>query len=356
MDPQQPCVSSDPRPTLGLEGVVVAETSLSEVDGERGRVLVAGYPLEAVASGGFGSACALVWDGRWPDPAREASLSGALGRARVSAFECLDRLGDALDQPLAMGALRAAVAHLDVGDATWPSEAVIVTAAMSVFTAAWSRRRQRLAPVAPDPTASPAADHLRMLRDDEPGPEEARALSVYWATVIEHGFNASTFAARVVASTEGPTSAAVLAGLGALEGRLHGGAPGPVLDMFDSVHAAGDARAWIVAELEAGRRIMGMGHRVYRVRDPRAAILEESSGGSSRARGVSPSLARSSASPRRCSASGSRSGRSGRTSSSTPRSCSRPWPCRATCSRRRSLAPAWPGGALTCASSGGRVD
>ncbi|HHH27066.1 MAG TPA: citrate synthase/methylcitrate synthase, partial [Polyangiaceae bacterium] len=112
------------------------------------------------------------------------------------------------------------------------------------------------------------------LRGAPPTPGQARALSAYWATVIEHGFNASTFAARVVASTEAPTSAAVLAGLGALEGRLHGGAPGPVLDMFDAVQAAGDAGSWITAELDAGRRIMGMGHRVYRVRDPRAAILE----------------------------------------------------------------------------------
>lgn len=271
---QQPTSAIHGGGTLGLEGAVVAETSLSEIDGERGRVLVAGFPLEALAERGFTSACALLWDGGWPSAARDASLSHALGRARQSAYEQLDRVGDALDRPRAMSALRAAIAHLDVDDAQWPNEAVDLTAAMSVFTAAWVRRRRSLDLVPPDPAASPAADHLRMMTGTVASPEQVRALSAYWATVIEHGFNASTFAARVVASTEAPTSAAVLAGLGALEGRLHGGAPGPVLDMLDAVEAAGDARGWLEAELDAGRRIMGMGHRVYRVRDPRAAILE----------------------------------------------------------------------------------
>lgn len=274
MQRQQTIASTDPSAPFGLEGVVVAETSLSEVDGDRGRVLVVGYPLEALADGGLASSCALLWDGRWPDAVRERSLTEALGQARRRAYERLDGIGDALDRSTAMGALRAAIAHLDVDDLGWPDDAVTLTAAMSVYTAAWSRHRQGRAPVAPDPDADHATDHLRMLRGTSPAAEEAHALSAYWATVVEHGFNASTFAARVVASTEAPTSAAVLAGLGALEGRLHGGAPGPVLDMFDAVAAAGDARGWLRAELDAGRRLMGMGHRVYRVRDPRAAILE----------------------------------------------------------------------------------
>jgi len=268
-----PAASTAENPvSLGLEGVVVAETRLSEVDGQRGRVLVVGYPLEALADAGFVSACALLWDGQWPDAGRRAALEEELGDARVRAFEARGRLGDALDRPDAMGALRTAIAHLHAGDA---NGAVLLTAAMSVYTAAWARRRRGLEPVAPEPRRGHAADFLAMLRGEPPTAAEAEAMSGYWATVIEHGFNASTFAARVVASTEGPTSAAVLAGLGALEGRLHGGAPGPVLDMFDAVEASGDATTWLRGELDARRRIMGMGHRVYQVRDPRAAILEE---------------------------------------------------------------------------------
>jgi citrate synthase len=105
-------------------------------------------------------------------------------------------------------------------------------------------------------------------------PEQASALDAYLVTVAEHGMNASTFAARVVTSTGSDAVSAVVAAIGALKGPLHGGAPGPVLDMLDAIGRPEAAKAWLRAELLAGRRIMGMGHRVYRVRDPRAAVLE----------------------------------------------------------------------------------
>ena len=158
-------MTTDPAaPVHGLEGVVVADTRISEVDGERGRVIVRGCPLRALADGGFTTACGLLWDGGWPDAAREAALSASLGRARLVVHQRLDRMGDTLDRPSAMGALRAAVAHLDVADLEGLSEAGVLTAALSVVTAAWTRRRGGLDPVAPDPDASPATDHLRMLR------------------------------------------------------------------------------------------------------------------------------------------------------------------------------------------------
>jgi citrate synthase len=105
-------------------------------------------------------------------------------------------------------------------------------------------------------------------------PGAARALDAYLVTVAEHGMNASTFTARVVASTRSDAVSAVVAALGSLKGPLHGGAPGPVLDMLDAIGDAERAAAWLAAELAAGRRIMGLGHRVYRVRDPRAHVLE----------------------------------------------------------------------------------
>jgi citrate synthase len=252
----------------GLEGVTVADTRLSEVDGLRGRVLLVGEPLERTAARGFASTCGLMWDQQVPSDERRRELEAELGRARVHAFEQLPALGDALRTLGPMAALRAAVARL-APPTIWPHDAIALTGAMAVFTAAIAAGA---VPIAPDPGRTHAADLLRMLRGAAPDPEEAAALDIYLATVIDHGFNASTFAARVVASTEAPMGAAVLAGLGALEGRLHGGAPGPVLDMLDA--AADHPDAWLIAELAAGRRIMGMGHRVYRVRDPRAAILE----------------------------------------------------------------------------------
>ncbi|MEZ4340417.1 MAG: citrate synthase [Sandaracinaceae bacterium] len=247
----------------GLEGVVVAETETSMVDGEAGELLIRGWPVGELAGvTSFERVASLMWTGEL-DPAVD------LGPARVSAFARLDRLGDALALPDAMDALRAAVAQLD-GRAT----ALELTGAVAVFAAAWSRRARGGEPVAPDPTAAHAADFLRMLRGDAPTTEEARALDAYLATVVDHGMNASTFAARVVASTESDRVSSVVAAIGALKGRLHGGAPGPVLDMLDAVGAPEAAEGWVRAELARGERIMGMGHRVYRVRDPRAAVLE----------------------------------------------------------------------------------
>ncbi|XXX79736.1 citrate synthase [Sorangium sp. So ce134] len=264
----------------GLEGVVVAETRLSEVDGERGRLTLAGHDVEALAGDGgvtFEDACGLLWGGALPSaPARE-SLRGAIAEGRTRAFALLGRLGDALHAGDGMDALRAAVAHLR-GDAS----PAAIAGAVATFAAAWARRCAGEEPVAPDPALRLSADYLRMVRGSAASEAEARELDTYLVTVSDHGLNASTFAARVVTSTGSDAISAVVAAIGALKGPLHGGAPGPVLDMLDAIGAAGEggalpsgsAERWIQAELAAGRRIMGMGHRIYRVRDPRAAVLE----------------------------------------------------------------------------------
>jgi citrate synthase len=121
-----------------------------------------------------------------------------------------------------------------------------------------------------------------MVHGQVPDPIVARALDTYWVTVIDHGMNASTFAARVIASTRSDMTSAVTGAIGALKGPLHGGAPGPVLDMLVDIGSADNAEPWLKNEMAAGRRIMGFGHRVYKVRDPRADVLsrvaEEMSG------------------------------------------------------------------------------
>ena len=114
-----------------------------------------------------------------------------------------------------------------------------------------------------------------MVHGKEPDPIAARALDTYWVTVIDHGMNASTFTARVIASTRSDMVSAVTGAIGALKGPLHGGAPGPVLDMLVDIGSAERAEAWVRDELAAGRRIMGFGHRVYKVRDPRAEVLSQ---------------------------------------------------------------------------------
>jgi citrate synthase len=273
----------------GLEGVVVADTRLSDVDGERGRLVIAGRDveeleeleaLEGVAGAWrFEEVCALLWSaGR----AGAGSNAGApadevkrrIGLARQRAFQRLPRLGDALARGSGMDALRAGLAHADA-DGEPLEDAAALTGATAVFLAAWLRGRAGAAPVAPDASLGHAEDLLRMALGVDPHPDRARALDAYLVTVSDHGMNASTFAARVVASTGSDMVSAVVAAVGALKGPLHGGAPGPVLDMLDAIGAPEHARAWIERELAAGRRIMGMGHRIYRVRDPRAAVFEK---------------------------------------------------------------------------------
>ncbi len=257
---------------VGLEGVVVAQTRLSGVDGLRGQLTIAGRDVADMATlPRFEIACAALCDG---DDAQADAWAQRLGAARVEAFERLPAIGDALRAPDAIAALRAAAAHTWPDHEDWSDRAAALVGMVAVALGAWIRTRAGLAPVPPSADHAHAADILAMATGESPTVARERALTAYLSTVVDHGMNASTFAARVVASTHASLSACVVAGLAALEGPLHGGAPGPVLDMLDAVGSPDNAGAWIDAELAAGRRIMGIGHRVYRVRDPRAAALE----------------------------------------------------------------------------------
>jgi citrate synthase len=264
----------------GLDGVVVAETVLSEVDGEAGRLVVRGWRIEELAgSVPFEEVARRLWEDLAPAASSgldtAAAVQAALGKARAGVFSAAGPLLRAAAElpPLPpVSALRLGLASLRPGGA---QDHVLATAAIPVFVAAGDRARRGLPAVAPDPALGQAADFLRMLRGEPPSAAEARALDAYLVTVAEHGMNASTFTARVVASTRAGVLPAVIAALGALEGPLHGGAPGPVLDMLDALRGRHDVRRWLDAELAAGRRLMGFGHRIYRVRDPRADVLKE---------------------------------------------------------------------------------
>ncbi|MBP9088970.1 MAG: citrate synthase [Kofleriaceae bacterium] len=260
----------------GLEGIVVAHTAISDVDGERGELVIAGAAAECLArlpSLTFESAASNVLRAGGFDAASTApaALTATLGRLRVAAWH--DNVGispratqGACD---AMDALRAGLAQLPVtGDDT--TDALAAIAATPVIAARWYGAATAQPPLGADH----ALDTMRMLGVAAPSQFTAQALARYCATVMDHGLNASTFAARVVASTGSDMISAIVAGIGALKGPLHGGAPGPVLDMLDAIGAPGRAKAWLAAELDAGHRIMGMGHRIYRVRDPRAAVFE----------------------------------------------------------------------------------
>jgi citrate synthase len=210
---------------------------------------------------GFEDVCGLLLEGELPDADARSRIAASLGAARAEIFAELPGLGRCLDAEDGMDALRGGLAQLRPAESAAATRARLLGAA-AVLVAAWARKRSGAEPVAPDPALSHAEDLLRMTSGARPQPAQARAMS------------ASTFAARVVASTRSDLVSAVVAAVGALKGPLHGGAPGPVLDMLDAIGAPERAEAWLEAELAAGRRIMGLGHRVYRVRDPRAAVLE----------------------------------------------------------------------------------
>ena len=286
---------------FGLDQVIVAETELSDVDGAAGVLTVRGHSIEELAGKiSFEAMLALLWHGELPGRKEERALARKLGLARLDAHRRLPELGAALALADPMEALRASIGSLpsegESASVPVPTREVAqgaeeraeeraededaharasirVTAAMPVFAGAWLAKRTGRAPLPPDPAAAHSKDALRLLGA---GSDAARAaaLETYLCTVADHGLNASTFTARVVASTDSDTISAVVAAVGALKGKLHGGAPGPVLDLLDAVGSVGRARATLEAELAAGRRIMGMGHRVYRTRDPRAAVLE----------------------------------------------------------------------------------
>jgi len=249
----------------GLEGVVMADTELSSVDGLAGELLLRGVPVQEAAERPFEAVFALLHHG---DSSGSDEVQAALGASRAQAWSLRARWSVALDLGDPMDALRSGLAALDGDDAP------LLVGAAAVLVAAWSRARRGLDPLPPDPALPHAADLLRM-HGTPPTPARERALNAYLASVVDHGFNASTFTARVVASTRSDLVSCVVAAVGALKGPLHGGAPGPVLDMLDAVGTPESAAQWVADELAAGRRIMGIGHRVYRVRDPRAAVLEE---------------------------------------------------------------------------------
>lgn len=258
---------------IGLDGVPAAETVLSHVDGERGELIIAGdFVGNLAGKSSFESVTARLWSGATGRAMDEAHVRASLGAARERAFARLPDLLPATRGMSVVDGFRAAIAGLRA-ESGLDHEATIV-GAFPVIAGALVLRAKGADPVAPDPNASHAADTLRMLHDRRPEPREVAALDAYLVTVCDHGMNASTFTTRVVASTQADLFAAITAGYCALTGPLHGGAPEPVLEMLDAIGTRERIKPWVDDALSRGERLMGFGHRVYRVRDPRADVLK----------------------------------------------------------------------------------
>jgi citrate synthase len=274
-------MSANAGASRGLDGVVAAQTRMSHVDGQNGVLIIGGYSVEDLAGhAGLEAAAHLLWRGRLPDRVELRELTQQMAGLRQLAPLTVEILRAAKSAP-PIDALRMACATLSLGladpNSITPeadfSAAMRLTACFPTIVAAHSRIAKGQDPIPPRADLPLAANFLYMVHGREADPAAAKALDAYWVTVIDHGMNASTFTARVIASTRSDMVSSVTGALGALKGPLHGGAPGPVLNMLHDIKTAERAEPWLRNELAQGRRIMGFGHRVYRVRDPRAEVL-----------------------------------------------------------------------------------
>ena len=263
---------SDVEPSLspGLKGVLAGETALARVDGENGRLLYRGYPIgELVERGTYAQVAELLWTGDWVADARLACAP--IPAPIVDMLRLLPASTNAMD------ALRTAISAWGaLTGSLWPptvEQARELTALAPSALAAFARLRDGMEPIEPDPSLSLAEGFLYQLRGERPDAASARALDAYFIVGAEHGFNASTFAARVIISTHSDVASAVAGAIGALKGPWHGGAPAEVVDQLHEMGSIDQAEGWIRATLDRGERLMGFGHRVYRTYDPRAAAL-----------------------------------------------------------------------------------
>jgi citrate synthase len=257
----------------GLDGVVAASTRLSSVDGDRGELIIAGFPVEELAAHAtFEETTWLLWHGDLPSPGELAAFRAGLAAARELPAPALPLLREAARAGAdTMDALRLAAGTISLVS----EEPSAVVARMPTIVAAYWRLQNGQEPIAPQPELGHAANFLYMLNGERPSAERVRGLETYLNTVIDHGLNASTFTARIITSTGSDLVSAVVGALGALKGPLHGGAPGPALDMVFEIGDASRAEAYLRRKIESGERLMGFGHRVYKVRDPRADVLAE---------------------------------------------------------------------------------
>ena len=267
----------------GLEGVVVGSTGLSSVEGPQGRLSYRGYDIADLAPNStFEEVVYLLLFGHLPTASQLADVKVRLAANRALPPQLIEMLQATPHDAWPMDVLRTAVSalalfapHLASGEhASNPGAAINLIAKTPTIVAAWDRIRRGLQPIPAQPNLSMAANFLYMRAGRAPIPEAERALDTYFVLLADHSYNASTFAARVTASTRADIYAAATTALATLEGDLHGGAPGKVMEAILAVGTPDRAEAYVREALGRGERIMGMGHREYRVRDPRAPHLE----------------------------------------------------------------------------------
>lgn len=267
----------------GLEGVVVADTGLSKIYGEEGRLLYRGYEIEDLAANvTFEEVCHLLWYGALPTRQQLDELRAEFSRNAAVDPKVIEIIRLLPPSTHPMASLRTAASALasfddeaeDMSPEANQRKAIRLTAKMPTLTAAIERLRKGKEPIAPRPDLGLAANFLYMLTGEEPDELSARIMDVAFTLHAEHGMNASTFAARVTVATLSDMHSGVVSAIGTLKGPLHGGANEQVMAMLQKIGEPENAESWVLAALERKERIMGFGHRVYKALDPRAPILK----------------------------------------------------------------------------------
>lgn len=267
----------------GLKGLVVADTTVGSVRGAEGFYHYRQYDAAELArSRSLDDVLTLVIDGALPPESNPIALGERRSLPSVVA-DLVDVMSPYTVDPLSMvRTALLAVAEVethqpvfDIDASQRREDALRLIAVVPTVVARHYRRRLGLEPIEPDPALSHAADYLHMSTGALPAASESSAVEKYLVSTIDHGFNASTFTTRVVASTGASVASALVAGMGALSGPLHGGAPGRALTMIDEIGTAENASEWVRAKLANGDKIMGFGHAVYRAEDPRGIVLRE---------------------------------------------------------------------------------
>ncbi len=270
----------------GLEGVVVAQTSVGDVRGQEGFFHYRQYSaVDLAARRSFEDVWQLLFDGELPDAAASQRFTEEVAGLRSlpdgvrALLPSLAAHGDPLAALRtgisALGAELGWRATLDLGPEELRAQALRLCATVPTLLTAVHRLRTGSDPIEPRSDLSYAANYLWMLTGREAPAAHVRAVEQYLMLTVDHGFNASTFTARVVTSTGADLAAAVVAAVGALSGPLHGGAPSRALDMLDAIGTPDRADAWVRDAVTSGARIMGFGHRVYKTDDPRSLFLRE---------------------------------------------------------------------------------
>lgn len=268
----------------GLKGLVVADTTIGSVRGDEGFFHYRHYDaVEIARHQTFEAAAALLIDGTLPDRGAEGAFRAELASSRhipPATMQALATIAPHVDNPLV--GLRAASAlvvndtpTIDLSASERRSRVLRVVGATPTILANLYRISNGQPPLDADPSLSHAADYIRMVTGATPAPRLARAVETYLLLTADHGFNASTFTARAITSTGAGVGSAFAGAIGALSGPLHGGAPSRVLDMIDAIGDPANTETWAKTELEAGRKLMGFGHAVYRADDPRSSLLKE---------------------------------------------------------------------------------